>query len=89
MRGLAASTMLAAGALVVKKWHVTLESRMAHPFIVAASTFIVLRRMEAARVWLWVGVGCQFVLTEVTNLLLPTLACQKYPSCWLGCWLGV
>jgi hypothetical protein len=89
MRGTAASTMLAAGASVVKKWHITPESRMAHPFMMVASTFIVLRRIEAARVWLWVGVGQQFVLIEVTNLMLPTLAHQKYPSCWLGCWLGV
>jgi hypothetical protein len=41
--------MLVAGALVVKKWLVALESRMAHHLMVAASTFIVLRRMEAER----------------------------------------
>jgi hypothetical protein len=89
MRGTAASTMLAAGAWAVNKLLVTPESRMAHPFMVVASTFIVLRRMEAARVWLWVGVGQQFVLTEVTNLMLPTHACQKYSGPFLGCWLGV
>jgi hypothetical protein len=50
MRGTAASTMLVAGALVVKKWLVTPKSRMAHHLMVAASTLIVLRRMEAARV---------------------------------------
>jgi hypothetical protein len=49
MRGTAARTMFVAGALVVKKWLVALESRMAHCFMVAASTLIVLRRMEAAR----------------------------------------
>jgi hypothetical protein len=49
MRGTAASTMFVAGALVVKKWLITLESRMAHCFMVAASTLIVLRRMEAAK----------------------------------------
>jgi hypothetical protein len=49
MRGTAARTMFMAGALVVKKWLVAPESRMAHCFMVAASTVIVLRRMEAAR----------------------------------------
>jgi hypothetical protein len=49
MRGTAASTMLVAGALVVKKWLVSLESRMAHHFMVVVSRLIVLRRMEAAR----------------------------------------
>jgi hypothetical protein len=50
MRGTAARTMFVAGALVVKKWLVALESRMAHRFMVAALTLIVLRRMEAVRV---------------------------------------
>ncbi len=49
MRGTAARTMFVAGALVVKMWLVAPESRMAHCFMVAASTSIVLRRMEAAR----------------------------------------
>ncbi len=49
MRGTAAGTMFVAGALVVKKWLIAPESRMAHCFMVAASTLIVLRRMEAAR----------------------------------------
>jgi hypothetical protein len=49
MRGTAVRTIIVAGALVVKKWLVTPESRMAHHFMVAASTLIVLRRMEAAR----------------------------------------
>ncbi len=49
MRGTAARTMFVVGALVVKKWRVALESRMAHCFMVEASTLIVLRRMEAAR----------------------------------------
>jgi hypothetical protein len=49
MRGTAARTMFVAGALVVKKWLIAPESRMAHCFIVAASTLIVLRRTEAAR----------------------------------------
>ncbi len=49
MRGTAAGTMFVAGASVVKKWLVGPESRMAHCFMVAASTLIVLRRMEAAR----------------------------------------
>ncbi len=50
MRGTAASTMLVAGALVVKKWLAAPELRMAHHFMVVASTLIVLKRMEAARV---------------------------------------
>ncbi len=49
MRGTAARTMLVAGASVVRKWFVAPESRMAHHLLVAASTLIVLRRMEAAR----------------------------------------
>jgi hypothetical protein len=49
IRGTAAKTMCVAGALVVKKWLVAPESRMAPCFMVAASTLIVLRRMEAAR----------------------------------------
>jgi hypothetical protein len=49
MRGTAARTMLVAGALVVRKRLVTLELRMAHCLMVAASTLIVLRKMEAAR----------------------------------------
>jgi hypothetical protein len=88
MRGTVARTMFVADALVVKKWLIAPESRMADHYMVVTSTLIVLRRMEAARAQLWVGVGQQFVLTEVTNLLLPTPACQKYPGIWLGCWLG-
>ncbi len=49
MRGTAARTMFVAGALVVKKWLITPESRMTHHLMVAALTLIVLRRMEAAR----------------------------------------
>ncbi len=49
MRDTAARTMFVAGASVVKKWLVTPESRMAHCFMVAASTLIVFRGMEAAR----------------------------------------
>ncbi len=48
MRGTAARMMLVAGASVVSKWLVAPESRMAHRLMVAASTLIVLRRMEAA-----------------------------------------
>jgi hypothetical protein len=49
MRGIAARTMLVAGASVARKWLVAPESRMAHLLMVAALTLIVLRRMEAAR----------------------------------------
>jgi hypothetical protein len=49
MRGAAAGSMLVAGASVVKKWLVALESRMAHCLILAALVAMVLRRIEAAR----------------------------------------
>jgi hypothetical protein len=49
MRGTAARTIFVAGALVVKKWLVALESRMVHRLMVVASTLIVLRRIETAR----------------------------------------
>jgi hypothetical protein len=49
MRGTAARIMFVAGASVVKKWLIAPESRMAHHFMVAALTLIVLMRMEAAR----------------------------------------
>ncbi len=49
MRGTVARTMFVAGVLVVKKWLIAPESRMAHCFMMAALTLIVLRRMEAAR----------------------------------------
>jgi hypothetical protein len=50
MRGTAARRMFVAGALVVKKLLVGPESRIAHHFMVRASTLVILRRMEAARV---------------------------------------
>jgi hypothetical protein len=59
MRGTAARTMFVAGALVVKKWLVAPESRMAHHFMVAALTLIVLRRMEAA------GRSCRWGLGDI------------------------
>ncbi len=43
-----AGMMLAAGALVVKKWLVAPELRMAQLLMVVASVKIVFRRMEAA-----------------------------------------
>ena len=48
MRGTMAGMMLVAGALVVRKWLVAPESRMAQLLMVAASVKIVFRRMEAA-----------------------------------------
>ncbi len=49
MRGtVAAGMMLEVGALVVRKWLVAPESRMAQLLMVAASVDIVLRRMETA-----------------------------------------
>jgi hypothetical protein len=49
MRGTVAGMMLVAGALVVRKWLIAPESRMAHCLMVAALVIIVLRRTEAAR----------------------------------------
>jgi hypothetical protein len=47
--GVVVGRILVAGALVVKKWLVAPESRMAHLFMVAASVLIVFSRTEAAR----------------------------------------
>ncbi len=49
MMGLEVGTMLVAGALVVRKWLVALESRMAHCLMVSASVMIVFNRTEAAK----------------------------------------
>jgi hypothetical protein len=49
MIGLVVEKMLAAGTLVVRKWIVALESRMAHCLIVLASVLIVFNRTEAAK----------------------------------------
>ncbi len=49
MMGMVIGRMLVAGALVVRKWLVAPESRMAHHLMVLASVLIVLRRIEAAR----------------------------------------
>jgi hypothetical protein len=48
MRGTAAVRMLVASALVVRKWLVAPESRMAHCLIVAALVVMVLSRTQAA-----------------------------------------
>jgi hypothetical protein len=57
MRGTAAGKMLVAGALVVRKWLVPPESRMAHCLMVAALVVMVLSRTKAVNAKLWVGVG--------------------------------
>jgi hypothetical protein len=57
MRGTAAGRMLVADALVVRKWLVAPESRMAHCLMVAALVVMVLSRMEVVNAKLWVGVG--------------------------------
>ncbi len=49
MRGTVDRTMLMSFALVVRKWLVAPESRMAHCLMVAALTLIGLRRTEAAK----------------------------------------
>jgi hypothetical protein len=48
MRGTEAGMMLLAGVLVVRKWLVAPESRMAHHLMVVALVVMVLRRTEAA-----------------------------------------
>jgi hypothetical protein len=48
MRGTVDGMILEAGALVVRKWLVAPESRMAQLLMVAASVDIVLRSTEAA-----------------------------------------
>ncbi len=48
--GKVVGSMFVAGALVVRKWLVAPESRMAHCLMVAASELIILRRIEAVRV---------------------------------------
>jgi len=47
--GMVVNSMFVAGALVVRKWLVAPESRMAHHLMVAASVLIILRRIEAVR----------------------------------------
>jgi hypothetical protein len=47
--GVVVGRILVAGALVVKKWLVAPELRMAHLFMVSASVLIVFNRTEAAR----------------------------------------
>jgi hypothetical protein len=47
--GMVVGRILVAGALVVNKWLVAPESRMAHLFMVLASVLIVFNRTEAAR----------------------------------------
>jgi hypothetical protein len=49
MMGLVVGTMLVAGALVVRKWLVVPELRMAHRLMVLVSVLIVLNRTEAAK----------------------------------------
>jgi hypothetical protein len=49
MMGLVLGTMLVADALVVRKWLVALELRMAHCLMVSASVLIVFNRTEAAK----------------------------------------
>ena len=77
MRGTVAGMMLEVGALVVRKWLVAPESRMDQLLMVAASANIVFKRMEAASAYFCVGVGQGLNLTGMSNLLLPTPACQK------------
>ncbi len=49
MMGLVVGTMLAAGALVVRKWLVAPDSRMAHHLMVLALVLIVFNTTEAAK----------------------------------------
>ncbi len=49
MMGLVVGTMLVAGALVIRKWLVVPELRMAHCLMVSALVLIVFNRTEAAK----------------------------------------
>ena len=49
MMGVVVGRILVAGALVVRKWLVVPESRMAHLLMVSALVLIVFKRTEAAR----------------------------------------
>ncbi len=56
MRWTMAERRLVAGALVVRKWLVAPESRMAHCLIMSASLLIFFNNTEAAKALLWVGI---------------------------------
>ncbi len=49
MMGLVVGTMLVAGALVIRKWLVTPELRMAHRLMMLALVLIDFNRTEAAK----------------------------------------
>ncbi len=49
MMGLLVGTMLVAGTLVVRKWLMAPESRMAHCLMVLTLVLIVFKRTEAAK----------------------------------------
>ncbi len=49
MMGLVVGKMLVAGALVIRKWLVVPDSRMAHRLMVLALVLIVFNRTEAAK----------------------------------------
>ncbi len=48
MMGLVVGKMMVAGTLVIRKWLVAPESRMAHRLMVSALVLIVFNRTEAA-----------------------------------------
>jgi hypothetical protein len=49
MMGLVEGTMLVAGTLIIRKWLVASESRMAHCLMMLALRLIVFNRKEAAK----------------------------------------
>ncbi len=49
MMGVVVGRILVAGVLVVRKWLLAPESRMAHLLMVLASVLIVFKRIEATR----------------------------------------
>jgi hypothetical protein len=55
MMGLVVGTMLVAGELVIRKWLVVQESRMAHRLMASALVLIVFNRTEAAKASLLMG----------------------------------
>jgi hypothetical protein len=81
MMGTAVGNMFMASALVMRKWLVAPELRMAHHLMVLALISIVLRRIEAVKAKLWKGIKQEGVnLTSLFNLVVLSLLapnCQK------------
>jgi hypothetical protein len=79
MMGTAIGSMFMAGVLVVRQWLVAPELRMAHRLMVLALISIFLRRIEAARAWLWEEIKQEGVnLTSLINLVVLSLLAPNH-----------